>query len=77
MRFPGVWEVRVMESNVPARDFWAHAISTFRGEAVKNLLASLETASTGHFSHLSPCASLNKLTGFDVRGRVFRSQIGR
>jgi predicted acetyltransferase len=34
-RFPGLWEVRVMESNVPARDFWAHAISIFTGEAIK------------------------------------------
>jgi predicted acetyltransferase len=33
-RFPGRWEVRVMQSNVPARDFWAHAISVLTGEAV-------------------------------------------
>jgi predicted acetyltransferase len=33
-RFPGLWEVRVMESNVSARPFWAHAISTFTGEPV-------------------------------------------
>ena len=33
-RFPGLWEVRVMESNVPARDFWAHVISIFTGEAI-------------------------------------------
>jgi len=33
-RLPGLWEVRVMESNVLARPFWAHAISTFTGEAV-------------------------------------------
>ena len=24
-----------MESNVPARDFWAHAISIFTGEEIK------------------------------------------
>ena len=34
-RFPGQWEVRVMESNVSARDFWAHAISILTGEAIK------------------------------------------
>jgi predicted acetyltransferase len=34
-RFPGLWEVRVMESNVSARDFWAHAISTLTGEAIQ------------------------------------------
>jgi len=34
-RFPGQWEVRVMESNLVARDFWAHAISTLTGQAIK------------------------------------------
>ena len=34
-RFPGPWEVRVMESNVPAQEFWARAIATFTGEAIK------------------------------------------
>jgi predicted acetyltransferase len=34
-RFPGPWEVRVMESNVPAREFWARAISTFVGETIQ------------------------------------------
>jgi predicted acetyltransferase len=33
-RFPGAWEVRVLQSNVPAVHFWARAISTFMGEAV-------------------------------------------
>jgi len=31
-RLPGPWEVRVMESNASARDFWAHAISTFTSQ---------------------------------------------
>ena len=30
---PGHWEIRVMQSNVPAQRFWVHAISTFMGEA--------------------------------------------
>jgi predicted acetyltransferase len=30
-RLPGPWEVRVMEANVAARYFWAHAISSFTG----------------------------------------------
>lgn len=34
---PGRWEVRVMESNTPAQYFWAHAISTFTGDAVNPL----------------------------------------
>ena len=36
-RFPGLWEVRVMESNVPAHDFWAHAISILTGEAMHSV----------------------------------------
>jgi predicted acetyltransferase len=31
---PGLWEVRVMESNHSARRFWAHAISAFTGETI-------------------------------------------
>jgi predicted acetyltransferase len=33
-RFPGAWEVRVMQSNTSAYHFWARAISTLTGEAV-------------------------------------------
>jgi predicted acetyltransferase len=33
-QFPGWWEVRVMESNITARDFWAYAISRLRGQAM-------------------------------------------
>ena len=33
-RFPGMWAVRVMPSNVSARHFWARAISSFTGGAV-------------------------------------------
>jgi predicted acetyltransferase len=32
--FPGRWEVRVMDSNIPAQHFWLRAISTFLGEPV-------------------------------------------
>jgi len=32
-RFPGQWEIRVMQSNVAAYHFWARAISRFTGEA--------------------------------------------
>jgi predicted acetyltransferase len=34
-RFPGLWEVRVMQANVSACDFWARAISIFVGKAVR------------------------------------------
>jgi predicted acetyltransferase len=36
-RFPGAWEIRVMSANVSARDFWAHAISTFTGDAIHSV----------------------------------------
>lgn len=31
-QFPGLWEVRVLESNLSARDFWKQAIERFTGE---------------------------------------------
>ena len=34
-RFPGPWEVRVMQRNARARGFWSRAISTFAGEMVQ------------------------------------------
>jgi predicted acetyltransferase len=33
-RFPGPWEVRVMQSNSAASHFWAQAVSLFTGEPV-------------------------------------------
>lgn len=37
-RFPGSWEVRVMESNQAAHPFWERAVSAFVGEAVSGNL---------------------------------------
>jgi predicted acetyltransferase len=34
-RFPGAWEVRVLEANVPAQNFWAGAISRFTAEPIR------------------------------------------
>jgi predicted acetyltransferase len=34
-QFPGAWEVRVMESNVAALNFWPQAISKFTGENIE------------------------------------------
>ncbi len=34
-RFPGLWEVRVMESNQSALQFWQRAISAFTGTAIQ------------------------------------------
>ena len=36
-RFPGPWEVRVMESNHSAYHFWSRAISTFIGQPIEPL----------------------------------------
>jgi predicted acetyltransferase len=33
-QFPGLWEVRVMETNHSVLHFWEHAITTFTGEAM-------------------------------------------
>jgi predicted acetyltransferase len=33
-RFPGIWEVRVMQSNILANIFWERAISTFTDKRV-------------------------------------------
>ena len=34
-RFPGRWEVRLMESNRPALEFWQEAIQEFTGEPIR------------------------------------------
>jgi predicted acetyltransferase len=36
-RFPGLWEVRVMRSNRPARHFWKRAIAAFTGETIRSV----------------------------------------
>jgi predicted acetyltransferase len=36
-RFPGRWEVRVMQSNHAAYFFWEHAITVFAGEAIHSV----------------------------------------
>ena len=33
-RFPGLWEVRVMDPNHSAYQFWEHAISVFAGQVI-------------------------------------------
>jgi predicted acetyltransferase len=34
-RFPGLWEIRVMQSNPSATFFWKHAISDFMCESIQ------------------------------------------
>jgi len=36
-RFPGQWQVRVMESNRSANQFWERAISVFAGDAIRSI----------------------------------------
>lgn len=33
-RFPGQWEVRVMQANIAGINFWQHAITAFTGTAI-------------------------------------------
>jgi predicted acetyltransferase len=34
-QFPGAWEVRVMQTNLPAQEFWQRAISAFVGRQIQ------------------------------------------
>lgn len=36
-RFPGTWEVRVLQANVAALSFWARAIAIFTGEVIQSV----------------------------------------
>jgi predicted acetyltransferase len=56
-RFPGMWEVRVMEANVSPRRFWERAISGFTGPAIQPV--RLEKAGEGWdiFSFESKCGA--------------------
>jgi predicted acetyltransferase len=56
-RFPGLWEIRVMRSNVPAYQFWARAISVFTGEAVHPVPGKKSGEYWELFSFESKCAS--------------------
>jgi predicted acetyltransferase len=55
-RFLGIWEVRVMQSNVLAILFWEQAISNFTGEAIQP--ASRKLVGIGNFSHSNRSAAL-------------------
>jgi predicted acetyltransferase len=35
-RFPGLWQVRVMQSNLGAHRFWNHAIAAFTGKPIES-----------------------------------------
>ena len=36
-RFPGLWEIRVMQSNLAALPFWEQAIAAFAGEVIHSV----------------------------------------
>ncbi len=55
-RFPGAWEVRVLESNEPARRFWAAAIRTYTGSLVEEASAEVEAKRWRVFFFDSPAA---------------------
>jgi predicted acetyltransferase len=58
-RFPGTWEVRVMQSNIPAYHFWVSAISMFMGKAIQPVSVEKDGECWKLF-HLNPGASRNK-----------------
>jgi predicted acetyltransferase len=55
-RFPGRWEVRVMESNVSAREFWERAVAGFIGESRGPVRVEMNGESWHLFSFASSAA---------------------
>lgn len=52
-RFPGAWEVRVMEGNEPARAFWAATVEAFAGPDTQDAAVELEGKRWRVFSFVS------------------------
>lgn len=57
-RFPGPWEVRVIDSNKPARDFWARAIASFARQSIFPVLIESDGERWDVFSFVSPASPL-------------------
>jgi predicted acetyltransferase len=55
-RFPGTWQVRVMESNEPACAFWYRAVCAFAGEAMSVNRTSTNGREWNVYSFNSPLA---------------------
>jgi predicted acetyltransferase len=53
-KFPGRWEVRVMDRNQKAREFWRHAINEFVGEMIEPTLLSKDGEGWHVFSFKCP-----------------------
>jgi predicted acetyltransferase len=61
-RCPGLWEVRVMELNQSALQFWQRAISVFMGKAIRPIHIEKVGKSWKVFSFESTLAGLNAST---------------
>lgn len=59
-RFPGRWEVRVMEANLPARAFWRAAIGAFTGAPAAGVLTELEGKRWEVFAFDSPAPAADE-----------------
>ena len=57
-RFPGPWQVRVMQSNRPAFSFWQHAIQELTGNAPTPALVENDGQHWHIFSFESPISPL-------------------
>jgi len=55
-RFPGSWEVRVMQANASALNFWTHAISTFAGVVIHPVSVEKDGERWTLFAFESPVA---------------------
>lgn len=53
-RFPGRWEVRVMDRNEPARAFWTAATDAFTGGSAEQAEVEIEGRRWQVFSFVSP-----------------------
>jgi len=53
-KFPGRWEVRVMQINDSAHDFWARAVKAFVGQAVESVGIEKNGKHWNVFSFASP-----------------------
>jgi len=73
-RFPGLWEVRVMHSNVSAGHFWARAIPSFTGQAIHPVLVDKDGKRWKLFSFESKRVAQQKLGNDARKGAEHRRQ---
>jgi len=56
-RFPGLWQVRVMQSNRNAHHFWDRAIAAFTGQTIESAVVEKNGKLWHYFLFPSPAAS--------------------